>query len=401
MSHSPAPISFIPENDAERLNKLYTYEILDTPAEMTFEKIAALAAMIFNSPVAQINFVDKDRVFFKSNISELNVREIKRVDSFCSRAILSDEVTHYCDTLEIPFLVDNKFVIENGVRFYAGAPLRTKGGLRIGTVCVLDTQPRDISKEQEQMLQFLSGIIMDELEMRKTARTAVRVQTDLINRVVHDLKNPNTTIKLSAELIKLKSGDATIVTSLAGRIVSASESVLTNLNNLLDLSQAEDGRLALTIGPINLHEVLQTLKSDFALIAANKGQSIEIEHVEKVDVAADAARFPEVLENLLSNALKFSPTGSTVKILTSVKDNCAIIEVQDEGPGLTAVDMDKLFTKFAQLSAVPTGKEHSNGLGLFLVKTLIELHNGTAWATSHGKGKGASFFVSLPIYTPF
>ena len=400
MSQPNAFASIIPKNDSERLKKLYSYEILDTPAEITFEKIAALAAMIFNSPVAQINFVDQDRVFFKSNISELNLKEVPRADSFCSRAILSDKVTLYNDTLNVPFLVGNKFVAENGVRFYAGAPLKTREGLRLGTVCVLDTEPREVTAEQIKMLEFLSGIVIDELELRKTARTVVRVQTDMINRVVHDLKNPSTTIKLSAELIKMKVADPTTVISLAGRIISASESVLNNLNNLLDLSQAEDGHMALNIVPVGLNEALTTLKNNFSLIAANKDQVIELMLTNDVDVIADPIRLQEILENLLSNALKFSPRQSTVSIHTNIEATHATVEVRDAGPGLTPEDKEKLFTKFAQMSAVPTGKEHSNGLGLFLVKTLIELHKGTTWATSEGKEKGSSFFISLPIYTP-
>lgn len=391
--------SFIPTNETERLGKLYSYEILDTPAEITFEKIAALAALIFKSPIAQINFVDSNRVFFKSNISQVQFREVKREDSFCSRSILSDDITIFRDTHQVPELTENKFVTEFGVRFYAGAPLKTKEGFKIGTVCVLDTVPRDASEDQLKMLESLSSIVVDELELRLAARKAVRVQTDMVNRVVHDLKNPNTTIKLSAELIRMKAGDAEIVKNLSGRIISAADSVLTNLNNLLDISQAENGNVSIVLEPYDLCSVLDEMKNNLELIATNKGQTIEVIPGETAIIAADKSKLQEIFENLITNALKFSAPNTVVKIITSVDGSNAVIEVQDSGLGLDDSDMGKLFTKFAKLSSVPTGKEHSNGLGLFLVKTLVDLHKGRAWATSGGKGKGSSFFVSLPLYT--
>ena len=152
-----------PANEQERLAKLYTYGILDTVAENTFDKVAKLAAQIFETPIAQVTFVDDNRVFFKSNISPLEATEIPRQDSFCTWAILKDDTTAFNDTLEIPELTANPFVtMENGVRFYAGAPLRSSDGLNLGTLCVLDYKPRTISKKQIQMLETLSAIVMDE-----------------------------------------------------------------------------------------------------------------------------------------------------------------------------------------------------------------------------------------------
>ena len=88
MSSFQFPTSTLPENEHERLLKLHTYDILDTPSENTFDKIAILAAQIFNTPIAQVTFVDQERVFFKTNISPLTATEIIRKDSFCSVAIL-------------------------------------------------------------------------------------------------------------------------------------------------------------------------------------------------------------------------------------------------------------------------------------------------------------------------
>ena len=398
MKHFQIPKSIIPDNDVERINKLNTYEILDTPEEDTFNKIAILASQIFNTPIAQVTFVDEDRVFYKTNISPLKTTEIPRKDSFCSISILNNSVTLFEDTLEIPELATNPFVMmENGIRFYAGAPLKTTEGFQLGTVCVLDVKPKEVTEQQLKMLETLSSIAMDELELRLATRKAIRTQTDMMNRIVHDLKNPNTTISLSAELIKKKADDPKIVADFADRIKRSANTVLTSLNNLLDISQIENASFRLNAQEIDIFSILETVKRNFELLASQKQQTIEIVCNCATLIFADATRLQEAFENLLSNALKYAYPNTEIFIIVSTIDNQLTIEFKDHGQGLSEEDMPKLFTKFARLSAIPTGKEHSNGLGLSIVKMLVELHHGKIWAQSDGKNKGASFFVSLPI----
>lgn len=398
MNNSKVPASLIPTNEKERIQKLHTYDILDTPSDITFDKIAFLAAQIFNTPIAQITFVDEDRVFFKTNISPLAATEIDRKDSFCSTAILNDGVTLFENLLEVPSFQQNPFVtMQNGVRFYAGAPLKTVEGLKLGTVCVLDVKPRKVTEKQLQMLETLSSIVLDELELKRATRKALFAQTDMMNRIVHDLKNPSTTISLSAELIKKKANDPKVVSDFADRIKSASNNILSSLNNLLDLSKIESTNFKLDLKEIDVVKILEAVKGNFELLALQKKQTVTIVSDGDTLILADAARLQEAFENLMSNALKYNHIGSAIIINVCKSKNDIVVEFRDQGQGLTEEDMSKLFVKFAKLSALPTGKEHSNGIGLSIVKMLIELHNGKVWAESEGKNKGASFFISLPV----
>lgn len=398
MSETITPAHLIPDNDEQRLKKLHDFDILDTPAEHRFDKIAILAAQIFDAPIAQVTFVDKDRVFFKTNISPLEATEISRKDSFCSLAILNEQTTIFENMLVVPELINNPYVtMQNGVRFYAGAPLKTAEGFRLGTVCVLDTTARTVTPKQLAMLETLSSIVMDELELRLTTRKALRTQTDMMNRVIHDLKNPNTTISLSAELIKRKAEDPKLVANFAERIKTAADHVLSNLNNLLDISQIENGSFRLQIEEVDVLTILESTKQSLDLIAKQKNQIVQINCNCPSLLLADAKRLQEAFDNLLSNALKYSDRDTKVDINVSRNNDMIIIEFKDYGQGLTADDMQKLFTKFARLSAVPTGREHSNGIGLSIVKMLIELHQGKVYAKSEGKNKGASFFIELSV----
>ena len=103
------------------------------------------------------------------------------------------------------------------------------------------------------------------------------------------------------------------------------------------------------------------------------------------------------MHNLLSNAIKYSYSNSTIKIIAKKIDDFVEIEFKDQGQGLNDEDAEKLFKKFAKLSSKPTGRESSNGLGLSICKSLVELHRGQIFAKSPGKELGTSFFISLPI----
>lgn len=392
------PASIIPKNDKERLKKLHGYEILDTPSEDAFDKIAKLAAQIFDTPSAFVTFVDQDRVFFKANISTLEGSEVLRQDSLCSLAILEEQITVFNDTHQVPDLLESPHVsCEGGIRFYAGAPLRTTEGYRLGTICVTDALPRQASQKQLEMLETLSSVVIDELEHRLAARKAIRAQTDLMNMAVHDLKNPAANISLLADIMMKKAEDNGFIHEMSAKIKDCVEDMTNKLSSLLELSQMEEDGFLLNKEEADISGILWSVKNNFELLAQQKNQNIQLEQSEPIIARVDKTRVQEIFENLLSNAVKYSFPDSEIILAIEKTEKEAIVEFRDQGQGLTEEDKEKLFRKFARLSAIPTGKERSNGLGLSIVKSLVELHNGRVWANSEGKNKGSSFFVALPL----
>lgn len=163
-------MNIIPDNDSERLLALKRYRIMDSPSEASFENIARLCTQIFNVPISLISLVDAERVFFKANVGMGKAKEANRGKSLCALAVLNPEPTIFEDALKEPCLIANPNVTGDfGLRFYAGAPLITHDGFLIGTLCIIDQQPRIFSKQEEIILKGLAIAVMDQLELRLSA----------------------------------------------------------------------------------------------------------------------------------------------------------------------------------------------------------------------------------------
>ena len=154
-------------HEPERLDILKQYGILDTPYEEPFERIAALAELIFDAPIVLISLLDDSRQWFKSNIG-LNFRETPREHALCNETICSDDVLVVADTRRDVRTAQNPFVTgKPHVAFYAGAPLITPEKARLGSLCIMDHEPRQFDERQTAILQSLAGLVMKEMELRR------------------------------------------------------------------------------------------------------------------------------------------------------------------------------------------------------------------------------------------
>ncbi len=163
--------------EAARMDAVRRYDILDTPPDGAFDRVAAMAARLFKVPVASVTIVDEDRIWFKAAHGLEGVSEISREPGLCGSAILADETLVIPDTLTDPVAVSNGLVTgPMAVRFYAAAPIITGDGHRLGTVNILDTKPRLITEDVTATLADLASIVLDEMEMRLAALTALRAE---------------------------------------------------------------------------------------------------------------------------------------------------------------------------------------------------------------------------------
>jgi PAS domain S-box-containing protein len=171
----------LPANEAERLEALRRYEILDTPPEVAFDRITTLAARLFDVPIALVSLVDESRAWFKSCYG-FELQEVQRDDTICSFALLYDGVLVVPDARQDDRFACNPFVqAEPGLRFYAGAPLLTQDGFNLGTLCLLAMEPRPVLTDgQQATLSDLAAMVVDELELRLAARRIAQIDTALL-----------------------------------------------------------------------------------------------------------------------------------------------------------------------------------------------------------------------------
>jgi serine/threonine protein kinase len=162
--------SIIPDDETARMATVHQYRILDTPPDGAFDRITALAARLFNVPIAIVSIVDHDRIWFKSHHG-ITAEEIPRDPGLCASAILQGEVWVVENAPEDPRTLSNPLVAGDfGLGFYAGAPLKTREGYNLGTMCILDTVPRTMSAADTATLQDLAGLVTSELELRLESR---------------------------------------------------------------------------------------------------------------------------------------------------------------------------------------------------------------------------------------
>lgn len=243
-----------------------------------------------------------------------------------------------------------------------------------------------------------------ELQRRQTALERLNEEKNqFLGIAAHDLRTPLNAIGLTAEELVLPGLAPEEVAEAGRRILQSVEQMTALIQNLLDINLIESGRLRLAPEALDLRVLAAEQQMRHGAKARAKGQRIELETAwEEVPVWADLAHLREVLDNLVSNALKFTPPGPperVIRLRVRSQEGAGVVEVQDDGPGFTPGDRARVFERFAKLSARPTGGEASTGLGLSIARSLTEAMEGRLELESQ-PGQGATFRVILPVRAP-
>lgn len=227
-------------------------------------------------------------------------------------------------------------------------------------------------------------------------------KNEFLGMAAHDLRGPLGLIGAWAGMAMRQLQQGTLQPEKGvrdlGRIVSQAEQMNRLVSELLDISAIESGKVQLHVRSEDMRSLIGECEHLFGRLAAEKGITLTVLQAERpVLVHVDRDRILEVLSNLVSNAIKFTPQGGAVRVWCEPDPNGCVTHVEDSGPGLSEQDLRTVFRRFGKLSARPTGGEPSTGLGLAIVKKLVDLHHGRVWATSRpGHGARFSFFLPAP-----
>lgn len=312
-----------------------------------------------------------------------------------------------------PHSASTQLIFEEGMRSSLTCPL-TANGAPVGFMFFSSTRPNtyiDVHVDTFRRIAGQLSVILEkgrlvtelsaqkaEIERQNTELQRLgELKNTFLGIAAHDLRGPIGNIQMIADLLNNKTIqiNAAERVSLLNDIGKHTSHILTLLDDLLDVTRIESGKLELRFEAINLRRFLPEVIHRHNMMAATKGTRVQLGPVAEGDVQADPARLRQVLDNLISNAVKYSAPGSLVTVDAGKDETGWRVNVRDQGPGITDQDRRRLFQDFAKLSAQPTGGERSTGLGLAITRRIVEAHGGKINVDSV-PGEGATFWFSLP-----
>jgi signal transduction histidine kinase len=224
-------------------------------------------------------------------------------------------------------------------------------------------------------------------------------KNEILGTVAHDLKNPLSVIlgrtEMLTELIGAGSSRES-VTAQVEHIRDATKRLTSMVDHLISDAMSDAFDITIRREPVDVAALVGEVADANQPLAVNKQQTITVSAPPNFITMCDADRMREAIDNLVSNAIKYSPIGGKIAVLVGHEQNDTVIRITDEGAGLSPEDLGRLFGRFQRLSAKPTAGESSTGLGLSIVKRIIDMHGGTIAAESGGPGQGSTFTVRLP-----
>lgn len=337
------------------------YEILDTPPDGAFDRITAMAARRFDVPISIISIVDHDRIWFKSHHG-VDVKQIGRDAGLCASAILASDPHVLLDARTDPRSLANPLVAGDfGLRFYAGVPLQTQDGFNLGTLCVIDKTPRPIEQRQIDDLNDLASVVMDQIELRLSARRAVSQAQLMAREIDHRVMN---SLQFISGLLAMQSRDTS--TGDAG------EQLKMAANRVAAVAQVHRNFYVEDAAEVSAIAFLRRLCADLAGIV---GRPIEVVGDEGDLPTTSIQPVGLIVNELVTNAAKHG--AGPIEVSYRVRLGERTLSVCDEGEGLPA-EFDP-------------GKA-TKSLGMKVVMTLARQLGGNLAATSNSKGRGGSCF---------
>lgn len=365
-SKTAVEASIIPANERERLAAIRRYDILDTPPDGSFDRVTMIAARRFGVPISIISIVDQDRIWFKSHYG-LDATQIPRDPGLCASAILSEEPWILEDAKrDIRALANPLVAGEFGLRFYAGIPLKTHDGYNLGTLCVIDREPRAVNEEQIVDLRDLASVVMDQLELRLSALRAVSQARVLTREIHHRVKN---SLQIVSSMLSMQSRRS-VSGDVAHELAQAAERVWA-VGRVHRHLQEDDFKDQVACLPF--------LRRLCAELADLLHKQIEVEGIEIIVPCAQIQPIGLAVTELVTNAAKKG--ASLIRVGVTVPESGVYsLYVVDNGPGL---DPD-----FSTANA--------SGLGMKLLSAFSMQIGGTLRAENNRGTDGACFKITFP-----
>lgn len=392
-----------PINEIARIAALHEYDILDTMPEKEYDDITKIAADICGMPMSLITLIGDERQWFKSKIG-LDGDETSRDVAFCAHAILKpEELFIVNDSSKDERFSDNPFVTGiPHVGFYAGVPLMAENGSAVGTLCVLDNKPNDLTNEQKETLRALARQVVANFEVRRmnhllqTQKQEIEQLNADLSRfahvAAHDIKSPCSSIAMCATYMKehyadkLDTDGKMFLEMMETTALSAIKMVNGILQHTQQVNTGEIQKESFTFDSLITElKALITLPTEFTF--EYKG-AISVLYTSRSVLL-------QILSNLCNNAVKYNDKeNGSIEVHVSESEMHYSFTVKDNGPGISKENQEKIFELFSTLGVPDRFNNLGTGIGLSTVKRLVEKMGGEISITSE-MGSGCSFCFTI------
>ncbi|MFC4064498.1 GAF domain-containing sensor histidine kinase [Actinoplanes subglobosus] len=397
MEHNPRD-----EDERARLSAVRSYEVLDRPRPAALDDLTRLAASMFDTPMAAVSLIDRDRQWFAGSHGLADEQTPLDV-SFCRHVIPSGKPLIVPDASQDSRFADLPNVVgKPNVRFYAGAPIVDEDGHTLGAMCVIDDRPRQVDDGQVRNLVTFAGqaavhltAIRNRLRMSdlgdELARASKR-EDDLVATITHELRTPVASIQGYLEILGDQE-DLAPYRRLIEPIHRNGERLVSMVDHLLAGTRPAEAPLPAPVGPVALDTVVSAAATTCRPLIALRSETVRLRLDAEVPVRADLSRLAHAVSQLLRNALLFTPADRPITIVSGATPRPFVV-ITDGGLGIPAEELPFVFDRFyrgrhARDQAVP-----GVGLGLTIARNIIEAHHGTVTVESGGTGTTAR--VTLP-----
>jgi signal transduction histidine kinase len=393
-----------PPDEEGRLAALYEARVLDTPPEDDFDDIALLASEICGTPVGMVSLVDAERQWIKAKVG-VDYGETPRDESFCAHTIQDHDVLEVPDAGADPRFAGNPFVLgEDKFRFYAGAPVVLDGTHAVGTICVLDKVPRELTASQRRALRCLARHTSVQLELRRYARHAGtvadrmrqldRMKDSFLAGVSHELRTPLTSIRGYLEILLSDGFDPETSQRFLAVMQRNSDRLLRLIDDLLTVARLNEGGMELHLAELDLAELAHQVTTACRPLAEHRDVALHNLMDRPVLARGDGRRLGQALNHLVVNAIKFTSPGGEIIVRGTAGDEAELVIV-DTGVGIPAAELPHVFDRFFRSTAADRMAAPGPGLGLSIVNLIIEGHHGSIHLDSE-PGVGTTVRLTLP-----
>lgn len=265
-----------------------------------------------------------------------------------------------------------------------------------GQIDAMQARANELSKQNQELKDTVDRLSKSQQEFEELQKQ----KDELFAIIIHDIKNPAALIKSLVELLRSYDLTATEQQEIIEDIIETTSKIVTLSQEVSRILALESSVIKLDLDTLQINDIIKDVARRNQIMAGNKNIEMLFDLDEKIPLTLlDHQKIDEVIDNLISNAIKFSHKNGSIRLKSYELEGNIVVEVSDNGLGLSEEDIKEAFQRGARLSAKPTGGEPSSGFGLWIVKKLVEAHRGRVWVKST-LGKGSTFAFSIPIKEP-